>query len=95
MANSIIDLQKKVVGVSANSTKPVVLHLDDEIEEITEEETTEESMELVMDIAVLHRQLQEARREAAEYRKLLLKKEEEAEIYKQQLKNMTMQKNSK
>lgn len=71
----------------------MVLHLDDEIEEITEDvNSTEESSEPVMDIALLNRQLQEARRQAAEYRKQLLKKEEEAEIYKQQLKNMTAQK---
>lgn len=44
-----------------------------------------------MDIAVLNRQLAEARRQAAKYRKQLQEKEKEAEIYKQQLKNITAQ----
>lgn len=48
-----------------------------------------------MDIALLNKQLAEARRQAAEYRKRLQKKEEEAEIYKQQLKNITAQRASK
>ena len=65
-----------------------------EQKEITEDDTTDNN-EPVMDIAVLNRQLAEARRQAAEYRKRLQKKEEEAEIYKQQLKNITAQRASK
>lgn len=72
----------------------IILQLDDGIEEITEDDTTDNN-EPVMDIAVLNRQLAEARRQAAEYRKRLQKKEEEAEIYKQQLKNITAQRASK
>lgn len=81
----------------ANSTKveeSTILPLDDDVEEITEEENSEIS-EPVTDIAVLNRQLAEARREAAEYRKQLQEKEKEAEIYKQQLKNITAQITSK
>lgn len=74
--------------------EPIILQLDDEIEEVTEDDTADNN-EPVMDIAVLNRQLAEARRQAAEYRKRLQKKEEEAEIYKQQLKNITAQRASK
>lgn len=73
--------------------EPIILQLDDDIEEITEDANADN--EPVMDIAVLNRQLAEARRQAAEYRKRLQKKEEEAEIYKQQLKNITAQRASK
>lgn len=48
-----------------------------------------------MDIVLLNRQLAEARRQAAEYRKRLQKKEQEAEIYKQQLKTITAQRSAK
>lgn len=75
-------------------TEPIILQLDDDIEEITEDDATHNN-EPVMDIALLNRQLAEARRQAAEYRKRLQKKEEEAEIYKQQLKNITAQRVSK
>ncbi|XP_078050101.1 ada2a-containing complex component 3 isoform X3 [Augochlora pura] len=68
--------------------------LDDEIEEIIEDDHTD-TTEPVMDIVLLNRQLAEARRQAAEYRKRLQKKEEEAEIYKQQLKNITAQRAAK
>ena len=67
-----------------------VPQLDDDIEEIIEEDNPE-NRESVTDIAVLNRQLAEARRQAAEYRKQLQEKEKEAEIYKQQLKNITAQ----
>lgn len=75
-------------------TEPIILQLDDDVEEISEDDTTRNN-EPVMDIALLNRQLPEARRQAAEYRKRLQKKEEEAEIYKQQLKNITAQRASK
>lgn len=75
-------------------TEPIILQLDDDVEEISEDDTTRNN-EPVMDIALLNRQLAEARRQAAEYRKRLQKKEEEAEIYKQQLKNITAQRASK
>lgn len=83
-----LSLQKTVP--STKVTEPVLLHLEDDIEEILEEES-----EPVMDIAVLNRQLAEARRQAEEYRKQLQKKEEEAEIYKQQLRNITALKSIK
>lgn len=67
-----------------------VLQLDDDIEEIIEEDNPENN-EPVTDIAVLNRKLAEARKQAAEYRKQLQEKEKEAEIYKQQLKNITAQ----
>ena len=71
----------------------VTLHPDDDIEEITEDDNgLEESIEPVTDIAVLNRQLAEARREIAEYKKRFQKKAEEAEVYKQQIKNFTAQK---
>jgi len=64
--------------------------LDDDIEEVTEEDILENS-EPITDIMVLNRQLAEARRQAAAYRKQLEEKEKEAEIYKQQLKNIGAQ----
>ncbi|GFG39480.1 hypothetical protein Cfor_12439 [Coptotermes formosanus] len=50
------------------------------------------SMSNVSDLATITRQLQEARREAEEYKKLYSRKEREAEEYKQQLQNMTQAK---
>lgn len=75
------------------AAQPTILHLDDEIEEVTEEDNNsgDGNVEQVMDIAMLNKQLVEARRQAAEYRKQLIKKEEEAEKYKQQLKSITAQ----
>lgn len=46
----------------------------------------------VSDLASITRQLQEARREAEEYKKLYSRKEREAEEYKQQLQNMAQAK---
>lgn len=46
----------------------------------------------VSDLATITRQLQEARREAEEYKKLYSRKEREAEEYKQQLQNMAQAK---
>lgn len=68
---------------------PMLLQLDDEIEEIFDDASTKEP---IMDVAELNRKLAEARREADEFRRQLQKKEEEAEIYKQQLKNLAAQK---
>jgi hypothetical protein len=50
------------------------------------------SLSDVNDLATITRQLQEARREAEEYKKLYSRKEREAEEYKQQLQNMTQAK---
>jgi hypothetical protein len=50
------------------------------------------SVSNVNDLATITRQLQEARREAEEYKKLYSRKEREAEEYKQQLQNMTQAK---
>ncbi|KAG7202149.1 hypothetical protein KM043_015831 [Ampulex compressa] len=86
--------ENKIVTSSTKIAEPIILQLDDDIEEVIEEDSTDNN-EPVMDIAVLNRQLAEARRQAAEYRKQLQKKEEEAEIYKQQLKNITAQRASK
>ncbi|XP_035725375.1 GA-binding protein subunit beta-2-like [Vespa mandarinia] len=86
--------ENKIVTSSSKITEPIILQLDDDIEEVIEEDNTDNN-EPVMDIAVLNRQLAEARRQAAEYRKQLQKKEEEAEIYKQQLKNIASQRKSK
>ncbi|XP_024946061.1 GA-binding protein subunit beta-2 isoform X2 [Cephus cinctus] len=96
-AKHIVSLSKnKVVNQLTKVTEQRILHLDDEIEEITEDDNQgEDNTEPVMDIAVLNRQLAEARRQAAEYRKQLQKKEEEAEKYKQQLKSITAQAASK
>ncbi|XP_018350006.1 PREDICTED: ankyrin-1 [Trachymyrmex septentrionalis] len=85
--NSISTKEKIAPSKIVESTVP---QLDDDIEEIIEEDNPE-NREPVTDIAVLNRQLAEARRQAAEYRKQLQEKEKEAEIYKQQLKNITAQ----
>lgn len=92
--NIISASENKIINSPTKMTESIILQLDDGIEEITEDDTTDNN-EPVMDIAVLNRQLAEARRQAAEYRKRLQKKEEEAEIYKQQLKNITAQRASK
>lgn len=86
--------ESKIINSPTKITEPIILQLDDDIEEIIEDDATHNN-EQVMDIALLNKQLAEARRQAAEYRKRLQKKEEEAEIYKQQLKNITAQKASK
>lgn len=81
---------QRVASSPAKITESTILQLDDDIEEIIEDDNPENS-EPVTDIVVLSRQLAEARRQAAEYRKQLQEKEKEAEIYKQQLKNITAQ----
>lgn len=93
-SKNIISSPENKLGSPTKIAEPIILQLDDDIEEITEEDAADNN-EPVMDIAVLNRQLAEARRQAAEYRKRLQKKEEEAEIYKQQLKNITAQRASK
>ncbi|XP_033359383.1 GA-binding protein subunit beta-1 isoform X2 [Bombus vosnesenskii] len=92
--NLISPSESKIINSPAKMTEPIILQLDDDIEEIVEDDPTHNN-EPVMDIALLNRQLAEARRQAAEYRKRLQKKEEEAEIYKQQLKTITAQRASK
>ncbi|XP_043249323.1 GA-binding protein subunit beta-2 isoform X1 [Colletes gigas] len=92
--NLISSPENKIISSPTKMAEPIILQLDDDIEEITEDDNTDNN-EPVMDIAILNRQLAEARRQAAEYRKRLEKKEEEAEIYKQQLKNITAQRASK
>ncbi|XP_078050100.1 ada2a-containing complex component 3 isoform X2 [Augochlora pura] len=92
--NVISPPESKIISASTKITEPIILQLDDEIEEIIEDDHTD-TTEPVMDIVLLNRQLAEARRQAAEYRKRLQKKEEEAEIYKQQLKNITAQRAAK
>ncbi|XP_060831277.1 GA-binding protein subunit beta-1 isoform X2 [Bombus pascuorum] len=92
--NLISPSESKIINSPTKMTEPIILQLDDDIEEIVEDDPTHDN-EPVMDIALLNRQLAEARRQAAEYRKRLQKKEEEAEIYKQQLKTITAQRASK
>ncbi|XP_033230594.1 ankyrin-3-like isoform X2 [Belonocnema kinseyi] len=88
ISKNIVHLPKSKV-----SSEPVILRLDDEIEEIIDDDSVlEDNTEPVTDIAVLNRQLAEARREIAEYKKRFQKKAEEAEVYKQQIKNFTAQK---
>ncbi|XP_046465102.1 GA-binding protein subunit beta-1 isoform X1 [Neodiprion pinetum] len=91
-AKNIISTPKRKVASPVKTVEPTILQLNDDIEEITEEDNSGDSaVEQVMDIALLNKQLAEARRQAAEYRKQLMKKEEEAEKYKQQLKSITAQ----
>lgn len=80
---------QKIASLPTKITEPTILQLNDDIEEIIEEDP--ENSEPITDIAILSKQLAEARRQAAEYRKQLQEKEKEAEIYKQQLKNITAQ----
>lgn len=80
---------QKLASFPTKITEPTVLQLNDDIEEIIEDDMG--NSEPITDIAILSRQLAEARRQAAEYRKQLQEKEKEAEIYKQQLKNITAQ----
>ncbi|XP_011881177.1 PREDICTED: tankyrase-2 [Vollenhovia emeryi] len=83
-----VSTKEKVASSPIKIAESTVLQLDDDIEEITEDNNPENS-ELVTDIAILNKQLAEARKQAAEYRKQLQEKVKEAEIYKQQLKNIT------
>lgn len=80
---------QKIASLPAKVTEPTVLQLNDDIEEVIEGDLG--NNEPITDIAILNKQLAEARRQAAEYRKQLQEKEKEAEIYKQQLKNITAQ----
>ncbi|KAL6448965.1 hypothetical protein ACFW04_000594 [Cataglyphis niger] len=82
-------LKEKIASLPTKITEPTILQLNNDIEEIIEEDP--ENSEPITDIAILSKQLAEARRQAAEYRKQLQEKEKEAEIYKQQLKNITAQ----
>lgn len=84
---------QKIASFPTKVTESTVLHLNDEVEEVIEED--EGNNEPITDVAILSKQLAEARRQAAEYRKQLQEKEKEAEIYKQQLKNITAQITSK
>ncbi|KAI4498562.1 hypothetical protein M0802_006268 [Mischocyttarus mexicanus] len=81
--------ENKLVTSPSKIGESIILQLDDDIEEIIEDNTDNNKPET--DIAVLNRQLVEARRQAAKYLKQLQKVEEEAEIYKQQLKDITSQ----
>lgn len=81
---------QKVTSSPIKIPESAVLQLDDDIEEITEDDNPEYS-EPGMAVAVLSKQLAEARKQVAEYRKQLEEKEKEAEIYKQQLENITAQ----
>lgn len=77
----------------------MILHLDDEIEEVTEEEnnhqnSTPDAIEET-DVAILSRELAKARKLVEEYRKALQKKAEEAESYKQQLRTLFAQRAAK
>lgn len=83
--------QNKTV-TSTKITEPIILKLNEDIEEVTEEDNLEDA-KTVTDIAELTRQLMETQRQAAEYFKQYKKKEREVEIYKQQIKNLTAQKN--
>ncbi|KAJ8674844.1 hypothetical protein QAD02_010630 [Eretmocerus hayati] len=65
-----------------------VAPVDDEIDESFEGDEEES----ITDIVELNRKLQEARKQAEEYRRQLIKKEQEAELYEQQLRNMVAQK---
>ncbi|KMQ96826.1 ga-binding protein subunit beta-2 [Lasius niger] len=84
-----LSLKEKITNFPTKVTEPTVLQLNDDIEEVIEEDPG--NSEPITDIAILSRQLAEARKQAAEYRKQLQEKEKEAEIYKQQLKNITAQ----
>ncbi|XP_020711613.2 ankyrin-1 isoform X2 [Athalia rosae] len=91
-----IPAPKRKIMTPIKTIEPGILQFDDDIEEVTEEDNSEDmNVEQVMDIAMLNKQLAEARRQAAEYRKQLIKKEEEAEKYKQQLKSITAQSTTK
>ncbi|XP_072744505.1 uncharacterized protein Atac3 [Anoplolepis gracilipes] len=84
-----LSLKERIANLQTKVTEPTVLQLNDDIEEVIEEDSG--NNEPITDIAILSKQLAEARRQAAEYRKQLQEKEKEAEIYKQQLKNITAQ----
>ncbi|EFN67625.1 GA-binding protein subunit beta-2 [Camponotus floridanus] len=88
-----LSLKEKIASFPTKVTESTVLQLNDEVEEIIEEDAG--NNEPITDVAILSKQLAEARRQAAEYRKQLQEKEKEAEIYKQQLKNITAQITSK
>lgn len=83
--------QNKAV-TSTKIAEPIILKLNDEIEEVVEEDNLEDA-KTVTDIAELTRQLIETQKQAAEYFKQYKKKEKEVEIYRQQIKNLTSQKN--
>lgn len=78
---------------SKKINQPIILQLDDNIGEIIEGST--ENNQQFTEIEKLNRQLVEARKEITEYRNLLQKKEEEAELYKQQLRHIRSQKTFK
>ncbi|EFN76087.1 GA-binding protein subunit beta-2 [Harpegnathos saltator] len=90
-SNSFSSNENKAV-VSTKLVEPIILKLNDDIEEVTEEDNLEDS-KTATDIAELTRQLIETQKQAAEYFKQYKKKEREVEIYKQQIKNLTAQKN--
>lgn len=85
--------QQKLKSSPTKVPEPVILQLDEEIEEIAEDDNgLSDNVEPITDVAELSRQLAEARREIAVYKKRFQKKVEEAEVYKQQIKNFTAQK---
>ncbi|CAG5106298.1 Similar to Gabpb2: GA-binding protein subunit beta-2 (Mus musculus) [Cotesia congregata] len=71
-------------------SNPVVLQLDDEIEEIAEavDPNDNNGIELLTDVASLNKRLIETQRQAAEYQKQFELKAEEAKILRQQLQDM-------
>ncbi|XP_043470528.1 GA-binding protein subunit beta-2-like [Leptopilina heterotoma] len=85
--------QKTKAASPIKVPEPVILQLEDEIEEVEDDNNfSEDNSEPITDVAELSRQLAEARREIAVYKKRFQKKVEEAEVYKQQIKNFTAQK---
>ncbi|KAH0566739.1 ankyrin-3-like [Cotesia glomerata] len=75
---------------NVDHSNPVVLHLDDEIEEIAEavDPNDNNGIELLTDVASLNKRLIETQRQAAEYQKQFELKAEEAKILRQQLQDM-------
>ncbi|XP_014470122.1 PREDICTED: GA-binding protein subunit beta-1 [Dinoponera quadriceps] len=90
-SNSSFSTSENKAVTSTKVAEPIILKLNDDIEEVTEEDNLEDS-KAVTDIAKLTKQLMETQRQAAEYFKQYKKKEREVEIYKQQIKNLTAQK---
>ncbi|KAK0091707.1 hypothetical protein PV326_002799, partial [Microctonus aethiopoides] len=90
-----INSSKKKGVMQSNNQNPIILHLDDDIEEITEDDNpVEENFDPPSDNATLSKQLIETRRALSQCRKELQMKDEVIDMYKQTIEKLSQQRHS-
>lgn len=81
--------------MQSNNQNPIILHLDDDIEEITEDDNpVEENFDTPSDNATLSKQLIETQRALSQCRKELQMKDEVIDMYKQTIEKLSQQRHA-